>query len=64
MSFLLVFSTFFLRVYEGGKTSILCARAFESFEFFTRLAFSGDITCSANFPEGKILLLEKVLGEQ
>jgi hypothetical protein len=26
--------------------------------------FSGDIICSAKFPEGKILLLEKVPGEQ
>lgn len=34
------------------------------FEFFTRLVFSGDIICSAKFPEGKILLLEKVPGEQ
>ncbi|KAJ5867218.1 hypothetical protein N7534_001771 [Penicillium rubens] len=34
------------------------------FERFTRLVFSGDIICSAQFPEGKILLLEKVPGEQ
>ena len=34
------------------------------FECFTRLVFSGDIICSAQFPEGKILLLEKVPGEQ
>ncbi|CAI7564094.1 unnamed protein product [Penicillium glandicola] len=34
------------------------------FEFFTRLVFSGDIICSSKFPEGRILLLEKVPGEQ
>ncbi|KUM56964.1 hypothetical protein ACN42_g10237 [Penicillium freii] len=34
------------------------------FECFTRPVFSGDIICSAKFPEGKILLLEKVAGEQ
>ncbi|KAJ5213600.1 hypothetical protein N7449_000769 [Penicillium cf. viridicatum] len=34
------------------------------FECFTRPVFSGDIICSTKFPEGKILLLEKVPGEQ
>ncbi|KAJ9488839.1 hypothetical protein VN97_g4433 [Penicillium thymicola] len=34
------------------------------FECFTRLVFSGEIICSAKFPEGKILILEKVPGEQ
>lgn len=34
------------------------------FGFFTRLLFSGDIICSTKFPQGRILLLEKVLGDQ
>ncbi|KAJ5664674.1 hypothetical protein N7462_011487 [Penicillium macrosclerotiorum] len=33
-------------------------------EFFTRLVFSGEIICSTHFPEGRILLLEKVPGKQ
>ncbi|KAJ5193773.1 hypothetical protein N7472_006239 [Penicillium cf. griseofulvum] len=34
------------------------------FQSFARLVFSGDIICSAKFPEGRTLLLEKVPGEQ
>jgi hypothetical protein len=34
------------------------------FEPFARLVFSGDIICSANFPEDRTLLLEKVSREQ
>lgn len=33
-------------------------------ENFARVVFSGDIICSSKFPGGRILVLEKVPGEQ
>ncbi|KAJ5521665.1 hypothetical protein N7527_005780 [Penicillium freii] len=51
--------------HESASNEFATTRApTRGFECFTRPVFSGDIICSAKFPEGKILLLEKVAGEQ